>query len=269
MASELGGVIGRSRRPVCFILGAGCSLSSGAPPTATVHQAFAAATSVRFGGIDLRDALHTMPEQEKQDILAPLFADVKPGPGYSALAALARHRSLLVINLNWDMALALACERSGVQCDMRDIRDLLKDPPSASDTGVIDVHVHGIIGRECRYGRLETLVFSDQEAMWMLEHGLANTSVIIGAALAFETDFTELFARWARSSDGQRPTASQWFFMRGQPEDSAEDRLRRSNVHAQPFTYVREPDVDFDMVATLLVDRALGMIPGASGKGGR
>jgi hypothetical protein len=256
LAKELGGVIGRSQRPVCFVLGAGCSLSSGAPTTSAVHQAIAEATSARFEGLELRQALHTMPEVEIQDILAPLFGNVGFGPGYASLAALARRCRVLVINLNWDTAMRQACERANVDHAVRDIENLLEDPPALGPTGLLDLHVHGIIGDECRYGILETLSFSETQREWLLRNGLANTTIIIGAGMTYETDFNQLFAQQAQLG-GRRPSASQWLFVRGSEAESPEDRLRRFNTNAQSLTYVQHADIDFDSVAILAVDRAL------------
>jgi hypothetical protein len=260
MAGELGGVIGRSERPVCFILGAGCSLASGAPTSETVDRALRDATRTRFEGLELRDAIHSLPEYEKQDILRPLFLSVRPSQGYFALAALGRHWLVTVINLNWDLALASACKASGVPHEVRDINRLPKNSWQPFDHGVIDLHVHGIIGEECRYGRLETLKFSKAETTWLQQRGLAYTTVILGASLHGETDMAMTFAEWAESAGGRRPTASQWFFIRAGSDDTATDKLRRVNTHAQPMTYVSDPGIDFDTVATLLADRAIGTI---------
>jgi hypothetical protein len=259
LASELGGVIGRSRRPVCFILGAGCSLSSGAPSTSAVHQAIFEATRTRFEGLDLRQALHTMPEIEKQDILLPLFENIDFGPGYAALAGLARSCRVLVLNLNWDTALAQACERANVVYSVRDINDLVDDPPAMSAAGLLDIHVHGVLGEQCRYGVLETLSFTAAQRAWLLENGLANTTVIIGATMTYETDFSQLFGEQVQSY-GRRPSASQWFFVRGSDFEDAESRLRQYNANAQSFTYVQHEEIDFDIVATLAVDRALSIL---------
>jgi hypothetical protein len=219
--------------------------------------------------MELRDALHTVPEHEKQDILRPLFADIRPARGYLALAALGRHRLITVINLNWDAALTKACEQVGVRYEVRDIKELARDRPPSFEAGVVNIHVHGMIGVECRYGRLETLHFTEAEAAWLLKRGLANTTVIIGASLQGETDLAMVFSRWAESNGGRRPTASQWFFVRSGTEDDADHRLRRANTHAQPMTYISDPHIDFDTVATLVTDRAIGTILGASPRGWR
>lgn len=260
MAAELGGVVGRSERPICFVLGAGCSLASGAPTTHAVDRALRDATRTRFEGLELRDAIHSLPEHEKQDILRPLFRAVKPSQGYFALAALGRYRLITVINLNWDLALARACDLSGIPHEVRDINRLPRGNWQPFEHGVVDLHVHGVIGEECRYGRLETLTFSKTETTWLLQHGLAYTTVILGASLSNETDMAMAFAEWAQKAAGRRPTASQWFFVRSEADDHATDKLRRLNTHAQPMTYVRDPKIDFDTVTTLLADRAIGNI---------
>lgn len=259
LASELGGVIGRSTRPICFILGAGCSISSGAPTTATVEEAFRSATAARFVGVDFRKAIHTMPESEKQDVLRPLFADVSLGPGYLALAALGRHWKVLAVNLNWDKALANACRQIGVNHTSFDLNKSIDEWPSIDGPGVYDVHVHGIIGHECRYGHLETLSFTPDQERWLMQHGLANTTAILGVSLVDETDFSQLFMHRSRLVDPVRPPSSQWFFLRGADNATGLDRLRRINVQVQPFTYECAPDIDFDLVATVAADRALAL----------
>ncbi|WUJ69947.1 hypothetical protein OG809_33220 [Kribbella soli] len=269
MARELGGAVGRSSKPVCFILGAGCSLTSDAPSTKAVDEALRDATSARFDGMELRDALHVMPEHEKQDILRPLFARVRPARGYLALAALAKHRLVTVLNLNWDDALTQACEQAHARCEVRDIRQLEPDWPGDMNSGLINLHVHGMVGDECRYGRIETLSFTAPETEWLLTHGLAYTTVIIGASMEDETDFTGVFDKWAEANGNRRPTASQWFFSRSARDEGPADRLRSTNVRTQAFTNVREPGVDFDTIATLITDRALGTILGSTLTTGR
>jgi hypothetical protein len=50
---------------------------------------------------------------------------------------------------------------------------------------------------------------------------------------------------------------SQWFFVRSAEGEDGENRLRKFNTNAQNFTYVQHEQIDFDIVATLLTDRAL------------
>lgn len=260
LAKELGAAIGRSKRPVCFILGAGCSLSSNGPTTVAVQERVRAATAARYGNLDPRDALHTLPEVEKQEIIAPLFRDVTPNSGYFSLAGLALHRPIVVLNLNWDRALSEACLRSGVELNEIDL-----DPSETKALSDLDltrpilhnVHLHGIIGIECRYGTLETLPFTREVQNWIVRNGLSHTTVCIGASVVGEKDLPGLFAEWARGQDPIRRTASHWYFIREDSNDSGVDRLRRFLTQAAPFTYEVAPDVDFDTVITLAADRAL------------
>lgn len=269
LARELGGVIGRSHRPICFLLGAGASLSSGGPTTKQVAEAFAGATGARFQGLDLMRMIQTLPEHEKQDILAPLFSDVRPGPGYLSLAALAKHRRIIVLNLNWDDALAQACSRQAVVCRQFDIASppgtWPPDIDASPDPCLYDVHIHGILGVECRYGTLETLLFAREAENYLVKNGLQNTMVCIGAYLNNENDLPQLFQARMRAGDPVRPASQHWYFVRGDAVLGPEDRMRQTMTFASPVTYVRAPDIDFDHVATLLVDAALSIIskPGA------
>jgi hypothetical protein len=245
---------------VTFILGAGCSLSAGAPTTAQIDHALREATSARFKGLDLRDALHQMPEQEKQDILLPLFEKVGVNPGYMAIAALATVKPVVAINLNWDLALENACRRARAAVTVVDIVDGPRTSwPSPDGKGLLDLHVHGVIGNSCRFGRLETLTFTEDQQEWLRSHGLDNTLVVLGASLTFETDLTKLFQGHASRDSQSRPQSSHWYFVRGTLAD-AEDRLRRANFKVQSLTYEVAPDIDFDMVATTIVDHALASL---------
>jgi hypothetical protein len=253
---ELGESIGRSKRPVCFVLGAGCSLSAGAPNTVQIDTALRRATRTRFAGVELRDAIHQLPELEKQDILQPLFAGVTTNAGYMAIASLAASRPVLVINLNWDLALQTAAIRVGVPITLVDMEtDAVGTWPSHGTAGIIDVHVHGIVGHSCRYGRLETLRFTEAEEKWLIEQGLDHILICIGASLTYETDLTDLF-RSKNPNPSARPQASRWFFVRGDPKD-AEDALRRANYGVHPLTYILAPDIDFDKLATVIADSAI------------
>jgi len=264
LARELGGVIRRSQRPTCFLLGAGASLSSGCPTTSQVEEAFRAATGARFQGLDRMRMIQTLPESEKQDILAPLFSGVRPGPGYLALAALAKHRRIIVLNLNWDDALAQACHRTGTCIKPFDITSEPDTwPPSftaSPDPCLYDVHLHGILGTECRYGTLETLSFRAEAQAYLVENGLQNTTVCIGASLNNENDLPELFRASMHAGDPARPSSQHWYFIRGALTPGPEDRMRQAITQASPITYVRGPDVDFDRVVTLIVDSALSFV---------
>lgn len=263
LARELGGVIGRSTRPTCFLLGAGASLSSGGPTTAQVMDAIRDATGVRLAGIDPMRAIHLLPEQERQDTLAPLFSCVAPGPGYLALAALAKHRPILILNLNWDNALAQACRRVGVPSHSFDIKADSATWPSgftdSSGAGLIDVHIHGMLGEECRFGTLETLTFTAQQEAYLVDNGLRYTTACIGAEIIRENDLPQLFKSRLLSEDPTRTSSQHWYFIRTKGDAEADDRLRQTLTFASALTYVSGPDIDFDELMTLITDRALAI----------
>lgn len=265
LARELGGVIGRSHRPACFLLGAGASMSSGGPTTRQIAEAFAAATGARFEGLDGMRMIQTLPEHEKQDILEPLFSDMRPGPGYLALASLAKHHRVLVLNLNWDNALAEACRRTGTSLNQFDTASDPATWPAGFNESphpcLYDIHLHGMLGVECRYGTLETLSFGTEAQTYLVENGLQNTTACIGASLNNENDLPQLFRARLSAGDPTRPSSQHWYFVRGDATLGSEDRQRQAITFASLVTYVRAPDVDFDRVATLIVDSALSLIP--------
>ena len=258
MARELGLAIGRSQRPVCFLLGAGASISSGGPPTTAVIKAFTEATERRFEGMDLMRAVGLLEEREKQEILAPLFEGITPAGGYHAIAALASYISVVVLNLNWDDAMAKAAQAKGVLKVSFDIRT---DPAtwpdlSRQEPGLTDIHLHGKIGDVCRFGTLETLTFESPEADYIAAHGLNQTMACLGASLNGENDLPSLFRNHLRARPGTAPPPH-WYFVRGGGAVDGQDRLRHGLFQAPLITYAKGEDIDFDIAATLIADAAL------------
>ena len=144
-ARDLGNALGGADRLTVF-LGAGASISSGAPVTAEVEELFDGMIG-RFGGYDgILSNLHRVADDDKATALARRFMDLTPFVGYRCLAVLGRSRRVLVVNMNWDPLLLAACDRLGVPCVSFDLRDAATWPDlseMAAFTGVIDVHLHG------------------------------------------------------------------------------------------------------------------------------
>ena len=240
---DLATSIRRARRPVTFLIGAGASISSGAPTTAQVAAAFATLQHGRYAGQDLRAVLHTLPEREKQDILEPLFASVRPNVGYRALAALATHKPVIVLNLNWDHALRDAAAIVGVTEQRLDIQDVDPlAPPRLGGTGLLQLHLHGLLGRQCRFGTLETLTFTEGQSSFLIDQCLLQTVVIIGASLRGETDLPRIFTTAQQSGDA----GTVWYF--GRPEAHPRTtRAHRMTITGSPFTHFDDiPGLDFD-----------------------
>lgn len=258
MARELGLVIGRSDRPVCFLLGAGASISSGGPSTTTVVEAFTGATERRFDGMDLMRAVALLEEREKQEILAPLFEGITPAGGYHAVAAIAAYLPVVVLNLNWDNAMAQAAKAKGV---LKASFDIMTEPTTwpnliRNEPGLVDIHLHGKIGEVCRFGTLETLMFETPAVEYLVAHGLEQTMACLGASLNGENDLPSLFRNHLRARRDATPPPH-WYFVRGEDVVDAQDRLRQGLFQAPLLTSTKGEDVDFDVVATLIADTAL------------
>lgn len=258
MARELGMAIGRSDRPVCFLLGAGASLSSGAPATSTVVEAFAEATNLRFEGMDFMTAVSLLEEREKQEILAPLFEGITPAGGYHAIASIAAYVPVVVLNLNWDDALAQAAAAKGVLIASFDITASSTSwpDPASREHGVVDIHLHGILGEQCRFGTLETLTFEAEAAEYLVTHGLDQTMVCLGASLNSENDLPAVFRSHVAKRQHSSPPPH-WYFVRGKDVVDGQDRLRQNLFQAPLMTSAKGEDIDFDLVATLVADAAL------------
>jgi hypothetical protein len=248
-AHDLGAAIARSPAPVTFLIGAGASLSSGAPTTTEVANAFHHALHGRLAGTDVKSFLHLIPESEKQEILAPLFRGVRPYIGYFCLAALGRHRRVRVLNLNWDNALEQACRALDVPYTVSDLSHAKERKTielASADPGVDIVHVHGVLGKETRFETLRTLKFSDNEHRFLRRHFLTNTLVIAGASVIYDTDLQALFfeERGRRAAD-ELVHRGQWYF--GRPDTMPlADSVRRSQLPRGVLGYLTASDFDFD-----------------------
>lgn len=241
MRAELARTAGASDRPLTFVLGAGASLTSGAPSTGEVHAALEAATSTRLNG-DVRERLHEILDEEIRDQLGPLFADVVPNVGYRLLAAVGRVRRINIINLNWDDAAEKACAAAGVEFvafDPNDEQTLAEAEARLPEgRGIIVVHVHGTLERRPRYSMLETL---PHPAIWgAIEPLLAHVVIVCGASLGGDADVALAVnrARGARS-------ATVWVFARGVADSG--------DLPSQWWKVISQ-DVDFDLLVIALAE---------------
>jgi hypothetical protein len=245
---DLGHAVVAHTRPMTLVLGAGSSLSSGAPTTPMMHKRLADATDGRFKG-QLREHLHELVRREVRDLLLPLFSDVLPDVGYRLLGALGRTRRINVITLNWDTAAELGCDAAGVRHESFDplrsdgtlATHEAKLPPNA---GVLIVHVHGTIHDDARYGVLDTLPNHPQilDAIMPL---LVHDTIVCGASLQGDLDVADVLQR-LRTAD--RDDAAVWLFSRGaQPLVEPPASWRR----------VEGDDVDFDDLMIRLAEEVL------------
>jgi hypothetical protein len=239
-----------------FVLGAGTSLSSGAPSTAEVEAALvSAATRIPPG--ELRKWLHEIADHDKRIALEPIFAQLRPYVGYRCLAALARSRRVVVINLNWDPLVTMACDLLSVPWVAYDIGDRAQWDASATlpaGRGVVDVHLHGRAADKPRFGFAETLGFRTEELEHLRSLHQGARRVYLGVSLEDDHDVVELLRGL---DDGHSATV--WAFFRDpQKQDTAETARRLAKLGARAPVLCQSEDVDFDHVLLALVDGVAG-----------
>src|SRR6476646_6075583 len=118
MAHEVGSYLaGQAAATVTFLLGAGASLSSGAPSTPQVIAELTEKFPEEFPSSEISEGMDAISDPQVETAIRPLFEKIEPHVGYLSLAALARKTRVLIVNLNWDPAVEIAAlERIGVKC---------------------------------------------------------------------------------------------------------------------------------------------------------
>ena len=236
---------GDPEAPLIFLLGAGCSISSGCPSYDEVGIELDAVPSR-----DPRDTLDrpTTPEVQSRHI-RPLFTDTSPNIGYYCLAALARERRVVVLNLNWDDMVVQAASALGVECASHDIVGISNDDVSRfaeSHSGLTVIHLHGLLEAP-RFGRTETAAFTNEQ-IELVEHIChQGTLVCVGASLLGEVDANSLLQALGHAQcDG-------YYFSLG-PENSS-DTLVRAVQFAPLFANKHwiTPDFDYDRFMLILL----------------
>jgi hypothetical protein len=257
----------RRHEPVCFVVGAGASLSSGAPSTSRVVDAFDRAFGGRLAGADATERRHAIDgfnESEKRAAIEPLFEGITPYVGYRCLAAMGRERRIFILNLNWDRAPEIACEMLGVPFDSLSLAEgevRLLDALTKPGYGVVVVHLHGQWDRDVRlgYGTLETLSFSDDARKLLFEHALKHTTVVLGASLADDTDIHELLDHLADERSSVTASRPAWLFSRSKPVSATVHAAVRDFLsrRGSDLNWVAGEDIDADR---LLVELRAGEV---------
>ena len=241
-----------------FLLGAGASLTSGAPSTRRLERSWLDAYPTRLRcREELRENLGELTEQEKQSAIEGLFENIQPHIGYHCLAALGRDRPILVVNLNWDDALERACEQLGVPCESIELgegAEAITERLDAFSEGVFNLHLHNRLA--CAGGKhpigfatYETLRFDERRLI--ADRFFSRQTVVVGASLTGEHDVSDLLLTVVSESDKKSRETSRpfWIFSR-QAEESTEpvDRLTRRVLSrkASDLNFVGGPAVDFD-----------------------
>jgi hypothetical protein len=253
-----------------LLLGAGASLSSGAPTTHKLERCWLDAYPTRLRCRDeLRENLGELTEQEKQSAIKGLFGELHPHIGYHCLAALGRERRILVVNLNWDDALDRACEQLGVPHEYVELGEgagVVTQRLEQFSQGVFILHLHN---RLERFGGRHPIGFTTYETLRFDERGLiakeffSRQTLVVGASLKGEHDVSDLLLTVAsepgESTVDDRPF---WVFSR-QEEESNEpaDRMTRRVLSRKEsdLNFKGGPAVDFDRLMLELCSRLAQM----------
>lgn len=242
--------------PITFLIGAGASLSSGAPSTADVEAALKA-----VNGGDLPETELT--EIEKRTVVR-LFDRFEPYLGYNALAAMARTRPVYVLNLNWDDGVERAAAAAGVErtlsIDIDEETRLSRLDKTLQRgerrNGIVCIHLHGLLpGGNYRFSRLATLKFEGVARSVILQL-LRHTTVIIGASLRADYDMTEIL----RDAAGDGHAGPVWFFSREERSQKQDYALMGILAARGQKQVIQHAGVDFDRLL-LHIHTASGDLP--------
>jgi hypothetical protein len=258
--------------PLCFLIGAGASLSSNAPGTADIVAALRRARPRMFpDDPSVYAKVHQLSADDRRTINADLFGDVVPHIGYRCLAAMARVRPIIIVNLNWDDCPVQACARLGLPADwacavhLEDTAevDVAVARLQERGKGLLSVHVHGRIldpdERDPRFGTKETLSFTTEQ-FEQLQTLLNFSTYVIGTSLSGPHDVSQLVDAMRPPEDLPESRIRRlWVIERGpvarmpNPLTEAGNKLSRALEGRQSTSnFIAAPDVDFDMFMVTL-----------------
>lgn len=268
-----------SLSPVCFLLGAGASLSSGGPRTADILLACRRRWPRKFLTDDdvYEQFTDELAPSERESLMRPLFEQVEPYIGYRCLAAMARSRPVLVVNLNWDNCVQQAADRVGVLAHPFDLSDLERGREAinrviADGKGIACAHVHGFLdnpdeeyGIRFRFSHTDTRAL-ERDQLELLEGCLSYTTIIAGTSLTGPGDVHELVkALLPADRDRAKPV---WVFERG-PHRSRSELGTETKVNLHLYealvarnstrNYIGNPDIDFDTMLARLRSEETGL----------
>lgn len=242
--------------PICFLVGAGASVTSGAPSMAKVEETWVAALG-NVARDDLRRTLHKISQDQKRIPLLPLFSDLKPSLGYRLLAKMGRTRQVLVVNLNWDVLIEKACEEMGVQCSSFNLETdsavEIRGTVERGAHGVVCLHLHGRIDPArkspdpIQFSLLETLEFDKEQTELLARQFFGRPTFIVGtslnAAVLADTDMLRLFIAVAQGHRVNEILPPVYLFTRESRYEAITSMLM-TRISAD--NVVSHPSLDFD-----------------------
>ena len=226
--------------PLVFLLGAGCSLTSGGPTDRQVQDAIKGLPNRQREGEALGQ--HVDPKAQEY-ALKPLFSDMSPNVGYHCLVGLARRRSVYVLNLNFDSAVQNAADIQGVRCDSWDVREtrVIEEALAKSESScrVVNVHLHGKV-QNARFTREQKAETGDAEKHVIQQAVKGATVVILGTSLRNAEDIRALL------KDAEIGTAH-YFSRTDELMDESDKQVRAAEFAViAPNAHWIAPDLDFD-----------------------
>ena len=247
-AETLGVYTRLGQAPLAFLVGAGCSLTSGCPSLRRVDDIFTAMPAQQRGDLSVE---HRFSPEETKRQLTPLFEGASPNLGYYCLASLGRRCKTLVLNLNWDDMVERAAAALGTNCRSYDVADDATKIASAwdeLDAGLFVLHIHGKLDGSVRYTRNQTLGITRQQQSLVNDLLVADRLIAVGASLRYDHDVNAMLR------DAEAPDPG-YYFNRADDEADAADHSTRTMDTGTLFQNRQwvAADFDFDMFLMLLV----------------
>ena len=259
-------------KPLCFLVGSEASLSSNGPQTESLATEL---MLIKPGSLPSLAAVYSesfeFEAAEWKAVVGRFFEDLVPHVGYRCIAAIARTRPVVLVNLNWDNCAVEACARVGLADDRFGALDLQDTEEVAAEVeallsrgnGLLSVHVNGRIddprGRTPRFTTKERLSCSPRE-FELLQRLLNFRTFVIG------TSFSD--------SGGRGPLVDAMLPQEGTPDCDIEQLwvVERGPLARMPSpvtvagndlgkaldrrrstaNFFAAPDIDFDLFATTL-----------------
>ena len=226
--------------PLVFLLGAGCSLTSGGPTDRQVQDAIKGLPNRQREGEALGQ--HVDPTAQAH-ALKSLFSDISPNIGYHCLVGLARRRSVYVLNLNFDSAVQNAADIQGVRCDSWDVREteVIEEALAESESScrIINAHLHGK-AQNARFTREQKAEIGDAEKHTIRQAVKSATVVILGTSLRNAEDIRALL------KDAEIGTAH-YFSRTDELMDESDKQVRAAEFPViAPNAHWIASDLDFD-----------------------
>jgi hypothetical protein len=272
LAESVGGYLAdQPDNTVTFLLGAGASRSSGAPLTAEVIEALTERHPDEFPDSRVSAGMDSISDSQVESSIRPLFREIQPHVGYLSLAALAKCTRVLIVNLNWDDAVELACDRLGVKCasvvldekkhldkGLEEIKARLADP--AYD--VVNLHLHGLLDAgDIRLAPKKTLAFQSKTTELLWTAFFTHPTVVVGATLTGERDVTGLLTA---SSQGSQPKRTPFWLFSRQPDrtELPEDRVAAELLsrNESDLNFRGDPFIDFDRIMVEILAKRRGKL---------